>query len=686
VDLAGFSLLLRGAGRVPPAHTPRGGLSYVKCRRLSKRKREEKRESLSVHCQCAPAGLAPQPSRLFVRARPDRQSIRADRHASDSAGLALERRPARHIHTAFSPCNSQCRCKIFPVPDDFSTPVRNGMARKKGKNRATSAPGNSAASSDDALIEEAIARAQAEREEMQGARGRQSAPPKASASSCTAAVRSCSPVSCAAAQNESNVPSNPNIDAWWASATQGDPEDAYKRLIDACRLAVEDAYTVHGDAIGSYAEASGVGGAGMRFFDDFLRTASRQGLLPPWWTSADVTAVKKLGKDPKKSFCILHAQEVSDVTKTWGAATTWVLRLLARRVYDAIGYGEDEGEDDHEDESDYDDEDYCTDDSVDEADATMTHWCGLKYNHGIKEDSGPNYTEFGRRSLATLDLDAADERKQFQLRADATPEAKTLFREIASARTAKAEAAKEQGNAHVARKEWREASAQYSIARRIDPRNEIYHSNYSHACLELAKKDVPGECSKWSSEAVSAGWCCVHLKPTWAKGYSRLGAALAATGQPGLASQVYEDGARVARTDRSWWADRMEECDNMEAMLFYVCEELHDVILTEDSDRALALAEVASLAAGRIMPEAMLASEPSWRRCCAELLGRPNIFLARALQTPEHSMVWCKDGLTASDMPALVATLISIRCVVSAHACLRKRSAHFMPALLAGRM
>jgi hypothetical protein len=60
------------------------------------------------------------------------------------------------------------------------------------------------------------------------------------------------------------------------------------------------------------------------------------------------------------------------------------------------------------------------------------------------------------------------------------------------------------GNAHVARKEWREASTQYSIARRIDPRNEIYHSNYSYACLELAKKDVPGECSKWSSEAVSA--------------------------------------------------------------------------------------------------------------------------------------------------------------------------------------
>ena len=285
--------------------------------------------------------------------------------------------------------------------------------------------------------------------------------------------------------------------------------------------------------------------------------------------------------------------------------------------------------------------------------------------------TGPNYKQLGSCSLGGLDCDANDERKQFQLRVNATPEAMNIFREIASARAAKAEAAKEQGNAHVACKEWCEAVAQYSIARRIDPRNEIYHSNYSYACLELAKQELPGEWSKWSSEAVNAGWCCVLLKPTWPKGYSRLGAALAATGQPGLASQVYEDGMRVARIDCSWWSDRMEECDNMEAMLFFVCEELHAVI-TEDSDRPLA--EVALIVAGRIMPEAM--PDQSWRSCCAEFLRRPNTFLARALQTPEHSQVWRKDWLTAADMPALVATLISIRCAGSAHARLRKRNAH----------
>ena len=106
-----------------------------------------------------------------------------------------------------------------------------------------------------------------------------------------------------AAQNERYASSNPHIDAWWASATQTAPEDAYKRLIDACRLAVEEAYTSHGVAIGSYSEASGVGGAGMRFFDNFLRTASRQGLWPPWWTFADVAAVKRLTRRRASASC-----------------------------------------------------------------------------------------------------------------------------------------------------------------------------------------------------------------------------------------------------------------------------------------------------------------------------------------------------------------------------------------------
>jgi hypothetical protein len=66
-------------------------------------------------------------------------------------------------------------------------------------------------------------------------------------------------MACLAAQNERNASSTSNIDAWWASATQEAPEDAYKRLIDACRLA--------GDLIGSYTEAAGDDGAGMHFFN-----------------------------------------------------------------------------------------------------------------------------------------------------------------------------------------------------------------------------------------------------------------------------------------------------------------------------------------------------------------------------------------------------------------------------------
>jgi hypothetical protein len=34
------------------------------------------------------------------------------------------------------------------------------------------------------------------------------------------------------------------------------------------------------------------------------RERAREGLMPPWRTSADVAAVKKLAKDPQKSLCI----------------------------------------------------------------------------------------------------------------------------------------------------------------------------------------------------------------------------------------------------------------------------------------------------------------------------------------------------------------------------------------------
>ena len=201
----------------------------------------------------------------------------------------------------------------------------------------------------------------------------------------------------AIAQNERNASPTSNIDAWWACATQEAPEDAYKRLIDACRLAVEEAYTLHGELIGSYAEAAGDNGSGMRFFNNFLRTASRLGLMPPWWTSDDVTAVKKLAKDPQKSFCIMHAQEVSDVRETWGFATTLVLRSLASRVYEASlhqtgdvddaieadgysDYSEDDVEDDDEDEDNYDDDDYDYGDDADE---------GLHMGeHNVHEEDG----------------------------------------------------------------------------------------------------------------------------------------------------------------------------------------------------------------------------------------------------------------------------------------------------------
>ena len=116
--LSYFRYLLLGAGRVPPAHTLRGGLSYFKYRRLSKRKREEKRGPLCT------AGLAPQPSRLFVRAGHGRPPIRADRHASDSAGLALERRRALPAAAPTAERQAISQCRMISGADDSEWPAK----------------------------------------------------------------------------------------------------------------------------------------------------------------------------------------------------------------------------------------------------------------------------------------------------------------------------------------------------------------------------------------------------------------------------------------------------------------------------------------------------------------------------------------------------------------------------------
>ena len=77
----------------------------------------------------------------------------------------------------------------------------------------------------------------------------------------------------------------------WSDLTQSDAIEAYERLIDACRLMTEDAYTCEGDAIGAYQEAAeGIPGTAMRFFAAFVATARRKKYLPSWFNSSHIQA------------------------------------------------------------------------------------------------------------------------------------------------------------------------------------------------------------------------------------------------------------------------------------------------------------------------------------------------------------------------------------------------------------
>lgn len=100
-------------------------------------------------------------------------------------------------------------------------------------------------------------------------------------------------------------------------------------------------------------------------------------------------------------------------------------------------------------------------------------------------------------------------------------------------------------------------------------------------------------------------------------------------------------------------------------MLFDICE----TVRMEAEYVNLSLDEVASCAARSLSPEALAVD---WRgdfpvvpAHYSDILGRPNIWLARALEKPEIPHL---DELKAEDVPALMATLITIGCAISAHA------------------
>ena len=122
---------------------------------------------------------------------------------------------------------------------------------------------------------------------------------------------------------------------WWTEDSE-DPEN-YCRLVDACLLAVEDAYTVDGEVIGPYAEAAaGKTNGALGYLSSFLVAAGHLQALPPWWESHHARGLLELAEDELSDCYIHHAIEWRDAVHIWGESTARVLRALGKRIDGAI--------------------------------------------------------------------------------------------------------------------------------------------------------------------------------------------------------------------------------------------------------------------------------------------------------------------------------------------------------------
>ena len=216
----------------------------------------------------------------------------------------------------------------------------------------------------------------------------------------------------------------------------------------------------------------------------------------------------------------------------------------------AVLRGEDDDYDDYDDE--YDDD---LDDDVEFVDFSRRHFIG--------GEEPLDFAKHGQNALHQLaGSDASRKEEQGAIMSpQASAEAKAIAAQVNAERREQAEGAKAEGNTLVATKEWAQAKSRYSVARKLQPLNHVYHSNYAMVCLELAKAGGDREAAL-IREAEDAAAICVFLAPDWPKGYARLGTALMAGAQPAKARAVFEMGrSKVRPSERQWWRTKTSESE-----------------------------------------------------------------------------------------------------------------------------
>ncbi|KAK5988809.1 hypothetical protein PT974_10303 [Cladobotryum mycophilum] len=94
-------------------------------------------------------------------------------------------------------------------------------------------------------------------------------------------------------------------------------KDVYRLLIDAHRMRVADMYNFEGekDELGVYGNGSDVLAGFRRFLE---ATASRPGLLPPWWNASKQKECEDLGMDASQWCDLGRTVEKHDITEHYG--------------------------------------------------------------------------------------------------------------------------------------------------------------------------------------------------------------------------------------------------------------------------------------------------------------------------------------------------------------------------------
>ncbi|GIL86349.1 hypothetical protein Vretifemale_14661 [Volvox reticuliferus] len=123
------------------------------------------------------------------------------------------------------------------------------------------------------------------------------------------------------------------------------------------------------------------------------------------------------------------------------------------------------------------------------------------------------------------------------------PELAREFEGTLAGKLKQAEAAeeKERGNAFFGRKKYDDAIKSFTRCIELDPSCEVYYSNRSAALAALERWD----------EAAADARRVVAMKPSWAKGWARLGAACMGLKLYGDAREAYEKALRIEPDDQA---------------------------------------------------------------------------------------------------------------------------------------